>query len=120
MLEQTHPGLPRVAELDRVLATPLPVGNGRRRNYGPADGNDGSLGRISGGIGASQHFLLDVLHELLDLPLHFFHTLAHLQDDRHASDVHPKVASEREDEFQPFQVFIRIESCVALGARRLK
>jgi hypothetical protein len=40
-----------------------------------------------------------------------------LQDDRHARDVDPKIARERKDELQPFQIFIRIETCVAFSAR---
>src|ERR1700693_1068551 len=71
-------------------------------------------------MGAGEHFLLDILHELLDLALHLFHALAHLQDDRHAADVHPQIASQRQDELQPLQVFVRVKAGVALGARGLE
>jgi len=60
------------------------------------------------------------LHEFLDLALHFFHALAHLKDDRHTADVHAQIAGQRENEFQPLQIFVSVEAGVALGAGRLE
>jgi hypothetical protein len=64
--------------------------------------------------------MLDVLHKLLNLPLHFFHPFAHLQNDGHAADVHAQIARQRQNELQPLQVFIRIEPRIAFGAARLE
>jgi hypothetical protein len=91
-----------------------------RRYHRPSHRHDRALRRIGRGMGASEHFFLNVLHELLDLALHFFHALAHLQNDRHAADVHAQVARQRQDEFQPLEVFVRVETCIAFGARRFQ
>ena len=64
--------------------------------------------------------MLDVLHELLNLALHFFHALAHLQDDGDPADVDAQIARERQDELEALQIFIRIEPGVAFGAARFQ
>jgi hypothetical protein len=89
---------------------------GRGRSYNrAADRNDRTLGRISGRPSPRQHFLLDGFHEILDLILHFFHALAHLQDDGDAADVHAEIARQVQNEFQPLQVFVGVEASVAFG-----
>src|SRR5258708_9706398 len=60
--------------------------------------------------------MLDVLHELLNLVLHFLHTLAHLKNDSNAADVHAEIAGERQDELQPLQIFIGVEAGVGFWA----
>src|SRR5579864_4342575 len=66
---------------------------------------------------ASRHFLLDKSDELLHLPVHLFHAFPHLQDDGHSRDVHSQIPGEREDEFQPLQIFFGVQTGVALCAR---
>jgi hypothetical protein len=46
--------------------------------YAASNRNYGASGRISGDAGTLQNFFLDIFHEILNLALHFFHTLAHL------------------------------------------
>jgi len=43
-----------------------------------------------------------------------------LQDDRHAADVDAKVSRQRQNEFQPLQVFVGVQARVAFGARGLE
>ena len=38
-------------------------------------------------VGPGQHFLLNILHKFLNLALHLFHALPHLQNDGHAADI---------------------------------
>src|SRR5215469_5811867 len=100
----------------RGLAACLFFPGNNRRERSP-NGNDGASRRIVSGMSAREHFFLYVLHEILNLPLHLFHALAHLQDDRNAANVYPQVASQIENEFQPLQVLIGIKSRVSFGAR---
>src|ERR1700722_5184713 len=58
------------------------------RHQMPPHRHDRALGRISHRAGPRQHFLLDVLHEVVDLDLHLLHALAHLQNDRNAADIY--------------------------------
>src|ERR1700685_1367812 len=92
----------------------------RRHDDRPSHRHNRPLRRIGSGRSARKHFLLDKLHELLHLPLHFFHALAHLQDDRHPRNVHGQIAGQSEDELQPLQVFLGVEAGVAFGPRRLE
>src|SRR5260370_40793319 len=80
--------------------------------------HDRAFGRIRGGRGPGQYLVLDVLHELLDLALHFFHALTHLQNDGDAADVDAQIARERQDELKPLQIFVGIEPGIAFGAAR--
>src|SRR5208337_396117 len=82
--------------------------------------NDCALGWIGGGRGPRQHLVLDVLHELLDLPAHLLHALPHLQNDGHAADIDPQIACQRQDELQPLQIFIGIKPGIAFGAAGLE
>ena len=52
-------------------------------NEVPADGNNRTTRRISAVLRmrACDYLLADQSHELLHLPLHLFHPLAHLQND---------------------------------------
>src|ERR1700730_13318986 len=92
----------------------------RRHYHRSSHRNHCALCRIGCSIRPRQHFLLDVLDELLDLALHFFHALAHLQDDRHAADVDTEVAGQRQNELQPLQVFVGVEASVPFGSRGLE
>jgi len=91
-----------------------------RADYWPTHRDYRALRGIGCSAGARQNFLLDVLHKFLDLALHLFHAFTHLQDDRHASDIHAKIAGQREDKFQTKQIFICVETRIALGTRRFK
>src|SRR5271163_4206986 len=64
--------------------------------------------------------MLDVLHEILDLMLHFFHALAHLQNNSNAADVYSQIARQRQNEFKPLQIFIGVKPSVAFGATGLE
>src|SRR5258707_414342 len=88
----------------------------RRRRKRSSDGHNCTTGWISGGTSARHHFLLDGLHEILNLPLHFFHALAHLQDDGNAADVYAQIACQIQNELQALQIFVRVESRVAFIA----
>ena len=67
---------------------------------------------------AAHHFLLDVAHELVHLVLHLGHALAQVEDDLDAREVDAELAREREDRLEAFEIFIRVEAGVAIGARR--
>jgi len=69
------------------------------------------LGRISGSAGAREHFFLNVLYKILNLPLHLLHALAHLQDDGHAADFTPG-RGKRKDKLQSLEIFIGIKASV--------
>src|SRR3982751_3559029 len=64
----------------------------RRLDDGASQRHDRPFRRIGGRSRSGQYFLLDVLHEVLNLALRLFHALAHLQDDRYATDVYSQVA----------------------------
>src|SRR5690349_1999094 len=63
---------------------------------------------------------LQVLEEPLKLLLHRIHLLAHVEDDLHAREIHPKVARQRKNQFQPLEIRIGIESRVPFRSRRLQ
>src|SRR5205814_1253997 len=67
-----------------------------------------------------ENFFVNIFHEILDLALHLFHALAHLQDDGDAADVHAQVARQIKNKFEALQVVIGVEACVAFGAGRFK
>src|SRR5580704_3046643 len=91
-----------------------------RRDHGAANRYDSTARRIGGGAGAGEYFLLDVFHEILDLTLHLFRTLAHLQDDGDPADVYTQVAGQGKNKFQPLQVFVGIKPGVTFSARGLE
>ena len=92
------------------------IDNRRKR---PSYRNYGAACRIVSRIRARHDFLLQILHEVLNLPLHLFHAFAHLQDDRNPADVHTQVPRQVQNELEPLQVFIRVEPGIALGPGRL-
>ena len=61
---------------------------------------------------ASKNLALNKFYELLHLPLHLFHALAHVEDDRNTRDVHAKIAREVEDEFQTPEILFGVEARV--------
>src|SRR5215469_2357173 len=92
-----------------------------RRRRGLANGNDGALARIGVSLaGPKSDFLLYKADKLLHLPVHFFHALAHLQNDRDSGNVHSQIAGQVQDELQPLQVVFGIEARVAFGSGRFE
>src|SRR5207245_10408252 len=58
----------------------------------------------------------DLRPEVVAMPVHRLHAVAHLQDGSDAADVHAEVAGKIEDEFEALQVLVGIETRVAFGA----
>src|ERR1700758_140272 len=71
-------------------------------------------------MGARQDLLLNVLYEVLNLALHLFHALAHLQNDGDAGNVHTKVAGQVQNELQPLQIFVGVKAGITFRTGRLK
>src|SRR5215472_99411 len=93
---------------------------GRRRS-GSANGNEGALARIGVSLaGPKSDFLVYKADKLLHLPVHLFHALAHLQNDRDSGNVHAQIAGQVQDELQPLQVVFGIEARIAFGSGRFK
>src|SRR6185503_8012769 len=93
--------------------------NRRRRNW-PAYRNDRTTGSIRRSVGTREHFLLNVLHEILNLALHLLHALPHLQNDRDPADVHTQIARQVENELKPLQILVRVKTRIPVGAGWLK
>ena len=63
---------------------------------------------------------LQVLEEPLKLLLHRVHLFAHVKDDLDARKIHAEVARQRQDQLEPLEIWIGVETRVAFGARRLQ
>src|SRR3712207_195430 len=75
------------------------------------------------GLGQVRELLrvrLKVREEWLELALHRVHLLAHVQDYLDAREVHAEVAREAQDDFEPREVFVRVEARVPLRPRGLE
>src|SRR6202034_2754624 len=100
-----------------LLYRPLPLNPRRQRT----DLNHRHQGIAAVGPpvrrGALRKLLIEGLHKALNLLLHRFHLLAHVQDDLHARQVHPQLARQLQNHFQPLQILIRIEPRVPFAAR---
>lgn len=75
----------------------------------------GSGGRIDGPVIGSE-FGVQLADKLLHLPLHFFHFLAHIQNDFDAREVDPQLTGELQDDFEAFEILIGIETGVAVAS----
>src|SRR5205085_6595338 len=71
-------------------------------------------------VDAARELALDVVHELVDLTLHRLDLASHVENDFDAGEVDAEIARQREDGFELFEIFFRIEARVAFGARRLE
>src|SRR6266700_376726 len=81
----------------------------RRRRKRSPDGHNCTAGWVDCGTSARHHLLLDGFHEILDLPLHFFHALAHLQDDGDPADVYAQIACQIQDELEALQIVVGVK-----------
>ena len=69
---------------------------------------------------SGKHFGAHVLDEILHLPIHLFHALPHLQNNGDAGNIDAQFARQVENELQPLQVFIRVQTRVSHRARGLQ
>src|SRR5947207_473489 len=63
---------------------------------------------------------LQIIEEAFEFPLHRVHLLAHVENDFYAREIHAKIARQRKNEFEPFEIRISVETRVALRPRRLE
>src|ERR1051325_5985941 len=63
---------------------------------------------------------LQVLEEPFKLLLHRIHLLAHVENDLNPREIHAEVARQRQDQLEPLEIRVCIETCVALRSRRLQ
>src|SRR5207245_6124816 len=92
----------------------------RRCNHRSAHWHDRAARRIGSSGRARENFLLNIFNEVLNLTLHLFHPLTHLQDDGDPANVHAEVAGKIKDKLEALQVFVGVEARVAFGAGGLE
>ena len=52
--------------------------------------------------------MLDILDEFLHIAMHFFYPLPHVKYDLDTRQIHAEIASEIQNQFQPFDIFLSI------------
>jgi len=60
---------------------------------------------------------LQVLEEPLKLLLHRIHLLPHVENDLNTREIYAQVARQRKNQFEPFQIGVRVESRVTFRTR---